>query len=64
MASKVQLDIDLSKMKCGIYEGMKMTEVYEPIAEHLPKVKDMEIRDDDILLCSYPNSGKALRMQY
>ena len=58
------MDIDISKIKYGIYKGMNMPEIYEPVAEHLPKVKDMEIRDEDILLCSYPKSGEAEQKQY
>ncbi|XP_076434753.1 sulfotransferase 1A1-like [Babylonia areolata] len=57
MASKVQLDLDHSKMKQGHHNGLLMPECYESLADHLPKLKAMEIREDDVLLCSFPKSG-------
>ena len=58
MASKVQLDLDHSKMNMGFYNGMVMPQCYETAEEHLPKIKAMEIRDDDVMLCSFPKSGE------
>ena len=58
MASKVQLDLDHSKLSMGFYNGMVMPQCYETVEEHLPKVKAMEIRDDDVMLCSFPKSGE------
>ena len=58
MASKVQLDLDHSKLSMGFYNGMVMPQCYETVEEHLPKIKAMEIRDDDIMLCSFPKSGE------
>ena len=62
MASKVQLDlVDHSKLSMGFYNGMVMPQCYETVEEHLPKIKAMEIRDDDIMLCSFPKSGERER---
>ena len=58
MASKVQLDLDHSKLNVGVYNGMAMPQCYETAEEHVPKLKAMEIRDDDIMLCSFPKSGE------
>nr|KAG5694303.1 hypothetical protein BaRGS_032021 [Batillaria attramentaria] len=51
------LPLDVQLMKPGSYMGMIIPECYEPVSEHLPKVKAMPIRDDDVVLCSYPKSG-------
>ena len=58
MASKVQLDLDHSKMNSSFFNGISMPQCYETVEEHLPKVKAMEIRDDDVMLCSFPKSGE------
>ena len=58
MASKVQLDLDHRKMNTGFFNGMVMPQCYETAEEHLPKIKAMEIRDDDVMLCSFPKSGE------
>ena len=60
MASKVQLDLD-SKLSMGFHNGMVMPQCYETVEEHLHKIKAMEIRDDDIMLCSFPKSGERER---
>ncbi|KAL8578779.1 hypothetical protein ACOMHN_045767 [Nucella lapillus] len=58
MASKVQLDLNSKhKASIGEFNGMVMLELFEPVADHLRKIRAMEIRDDDVLLCSYPKSG-------
>nr|KAG5691737.1 hypothetical protein BaRGS_010240 [Batillaria attramentaria] len=45
-------------MRAGFHDGIMIPHNSdEPVAEHLAKVKDMEIRDDDVLLCVYPKSG-------
>ena len=61
MASKMQLDFDRSKISTGFYNGMVMPQCYEKAEEQLPKMKAMEIRDDDFLLCSFPKSGERER---
>ena len=58
MSSVKQLTIDMSRARrCVSSTGMKMLEVYEPIDEHLRKIKDMTVRHDDVLLCAFPKSG-------
>ena len=59
MASKVQLDLDYGKINLSFFNGMVMPQCYETVEEHLPKVKAMEIRDDDVMLCSFPKSGEG-----
>ena len=54
----MQLDFDRSKISTGFYNGMVMPQCYEKAEEQLPKMKAMEIRDDDFLLCSFPKSGE------
>ena len=61
MASQMQLDFDRSKISMGFYNGMVMPQSYETVEEHLRKIKAMEIRDDDFLLCSFPKSGERER---
>ena len=58
MASKVQLDLDHGKINMSFFNGMVLPQCYETVEEHLPKVKAMEIRDDDVMLCSFPKSGE------
>ena len=57
MASKVQLDLDYTKLTIGKHEDVSLPQVYETASEHLVKLQDMDIREDDVLLCSYPKSG-------
>ncbi|XP_076434547.1 sulfotransferase 1C2-like [Babylonia areolata] len=58
MASDEFLALDISKTRKAVYEGTLLPEQdYEPVSIHMPKVKAMEIRDDDIILCSFPKSG-------
>ena len=39
-------------------DGILLLENVEPASVHLPKIKALEIRDDDVMLCSYVKSGK------
>ncbi|KAK7088565.1 sulfotransferase 1B1-like [Littorina saxatilis] len=57
MANKMKLELEHSKLKPAIHNGLAMTECYEPLADHLEKVKAMQLRNDDVLLCSFPKSG-------
>ncbi|KAL8578780.1 hypothetical protein ACOMHN_045768 [Nucella lapillus] len=51
------LELDHSKLTMAVHEGMLLPEYQEPISEHLTKIKAMDIRDNDILLFSFSNSG-------
>ena len=45
------------KIHMAQFQGMMMPEVFEPIATHVQKVADLKLREDDIMLCTYPKSG-------
>ncbi|XP_076472884.1 sulfotransferase 1 family member D1-like [Babylonia areolata] len=49
--------VDPTAVKMVMYEGMMMLEAFESIEVQVPNVKAMELREDDILLCSYPKTG-------
>ncbi|KAK7088571.1 hypothetical protein V1264_022477 [Littorina saxatilis] len=49
--------MDYSKCRSVDHEGTRLPEAYESLAVHLPKIKAMEIWDDDVMLCCYPKSG-------
>ncbi|XP_070205333.1 amine sulfotransferase-like [Littorina saxatilis] len=49
--------LDPTKLKMAPYRGMMMAYMFEPLEVHLPKVKNLQLRDSDVLLCTYPKSG-------
>lgn len=58
MATRLKLEMDYSKCRSVDHEGTRLPEAYESLAVHLPKIKAMEIWDDDVMLCCYPKSGE------
>ncbi|KAK7088409.1 amine sulfotransferase-like [Littorina saxatilis] len=49
--------MDPNQLEFVVYKGMMMPQLSEPIEVHVPKVKNFQLRDSDVLLCSYPKSG-------
>lgn len=56
--------------KTRVVEGMVFMEDLmkrelqgKPVEEHIEDIKNMAIRDDDIIICAYPKCGKYLYMR-
>ncbi|XP_025092421.1 sulfotransferase 1A3-like isoform X2 [Pomacea canaliculata] len=55
---QVDFTVDHSKVKPAEFEGQFFPETCdEPVGSRMRKIKDLEIRPADVMLCSYPKSG-------
>ncbi|KAK7088377.1 amine sulfotransferase-like [Littorina saxatilis] len=55
--SEIPTRIDPTKIKMVPYNGMMMPQTYEHPEVYLPKVKNLQLRDSDVMLSTYPKSG-------